>query len=69
MDQLANLSERTMGAIRNYFLLQVLLVVVLIFTVYWYLNPRIVDFFENPSLSPNPPRVAGRSPKKNAGER
>ena len=63
MDQLANLSERTLGFIRNYFLLQILLVVVLIFAVYWYLNPRIVDFFANPTAP------AGRSPKKNTGER
>jgi hypothetical protein len=43
------LSENTIGFIRRYVALQILLVVVLIFAVYWYLNPRIVDFFANPS--------------------
>lgn len=43
------LSERTLGVIRKFISLQILLVVVLIFAVYWYLNPRIVDFFANPT--------------------
>ena len=49
MNQVAQLSENTLGFIRRYIALQILLVVVLIFAVYWYLNPRIVDFFANPT--------------------
>jgi hypothetical protein len=46
MDQL---SERTVNFIRTFITFRILLIVVLIFAVYWYLNPRIVDFFANPT--------------------
>jgi hypothetical protein len=48
MNQVA---ANTVGLIRRFIALSILLTVVLIFAVYWYLNPRIVDFFANPTES------------------
>lgn len=48
------LSEGTLTLIKQYLTLRLLLVVVLIFTVYWYLFPRITEFFVNPRSEPLP---------------
>lgn len=54
MDQL---SERTVNFIRTFITFRILLIVVLIFAVYWYLNPRIVDFFANPTGATGPKKT------------
>ena len=51
MDQL---SEGTIELIKKFIVLRVLLVVVLVFAVYWYLFPRITEFFANPRSEPLP---------------
>jgi hypothetical protein len=48
MDQL---SEGTVKLIQNFIVIRVLLVVILVFAVYWYLFPRITEFFVNPLRS------------------
>jgi hypothetical protein len=51
MDQL---SEGTIKLIQNFIVIRVLLVVILVFAVYWYLFPRITEFFANPRSEPLP---------------
>ncbi len=41
------LSENTISIIKNFIVVRILLVVVLIFAIYWYLFPRITEFFAN----------------------
>lgn len=46
------LSEGTIHLIKQFIVLRVLLVVILVFTVYWTLFPRITEFFANPRSEP-----------------
>lgn len=48
------LSEGTLTLIKNFIVLRILLVVVLVFAVYWYLVPSITEFFANPRSEPLP---------------
>jgi hypothetical protein len=50
------LSEGTINIIKNFITIRILLVVVLIFTVYWYLFPRITEFFANERSRSEPVR-------------
>ncbi len=51
MDQL---SEGTIKIIEKFIVLRVLLVLILVFVIYWYLFPRITEFFVNPTMQSEP---------------
>ena len=50
--QMDQLSEGTIKLIQNFIVIRLLLVVVLVFAIYWYLFPRITEFFANPRSEP-----------------
>ncbi len=60
MDRISELSSATVAAMtRNYVLLGALLVIVLVFAVYIYVKPNVLEFFQGSKAKP----VAATQPR------